>query len=116
MKKLITIAFLLLSFSAWADGDLTFTWTAPTEREDTTPLPVSEIGGFKIYGNNQVIDVPIGTATTHTQNYIGRGMTEFMMTAYDTDGLESNMSLPVMINLSAPPKEPINFGGKKVRK
>ena len=114
MKNLLFILLLLNSY-AYADGDVTFNWTAPTEREDNTLLPVTEIGGFKIYGNNQVIDVPVGTATTHTQNYIGKGMTEFMMTAYDLDGLESVMSLPVMVNLSAPPKSPVSFTGNKVK-
>ena len=110
--KLLFIFLLLFPAVSLADGTVNFTWTAPTERTDNTPLPSSEIGGYRIYGNDQIIDV-VGAVTTASVDYIGRGKTEFRLQTYDTDGLESALSEAVFVNLSAPPKKPVNFNGKK---
>lgn len=87
-------------------------WTPPTEREDGTPLPPSEIAGYKIYygtvsgdysGTDATqgpspLDVPI-TSLADPQNptYNITGLTScqiyyFVATTYDTAGAESTYS------------------------
>lgn len=118
MKKLMLLITLiiagLIGFTdvAIADGDVTFTWDLPTERTDNTPLPASEIAGFNIFGNDETFEVT-GAVTTATKYYIGRGQTEFRIQTVDTDGRVSDLSDPVYVNLSAPPKKPVNFKGVK---
>jgi len=109
--KLLLLISLLFPLTAIADGTVTFTWEHPTERTDNTPIPVSEIAGYKIYGNNEVVET--GPVITISHDYIGRGQTEFRIQTVDTDGLVSEMSEPIYVNLSAPPKKPVNFGGRK---
>jgi hypothetical protein len=55
MKKLASLgALLLLSFTAQAAPTSTFTWTAPTQYEDGTMIPGSDVLSYRLYcGNTQ---------------------------------------------------------------
>jgi hypothetical protein len=78
--------------------DINLSWVAPAEREDDSPLPMSEIAGYKIYyGTSQgqypnSIDVNDGTANGYTITNLSSGTYYFVVTTYDMDGRESGHS------------------------
>lgn len=79
-------------------SDISFSWTAPAEREDNTALSLSEIAGYKIYygtskGNySNSVSINDGTATSHTFNNFAAGTYYFVITTRDVDGRESQYS------------------------
>lgn len=115
MNKIIffCVALLipLLSFGQEIPPDgAKLSWTPPTEREDNTPLPLSELQGFEVlWGTsqtdlNQTVFVPVGT-----NEYMVTSLTEgtwyFAVKAIDTDGLESGLSAIVSKTIE-PQQEP----------
>lgn len=46
MRAVISMALILCAMTAAADQLKTFTWQAPTEYEDGSPLPVEEIASY----------------------------------------------------------------------
>ena len=78
---------------------VTLTWDAPLTRIDNTPLPTSEIAGYRIYYGAKegdypyLIDLNDGTATQVTITDLSPGTYFFVITAYDPNGLESTYSL-----------------------
>lgn len=97
MKRLVLGALLsLMALSALADT-ATVSWVAPTQREDNTPLPITELSEFRIYwglgtafDNTTVVTNP--TTTTYVIEGLTPGTYSFRMTAVDTNGLESGFS------------------------
>lgn len=93
-----------LDDSVTADGvtvkSYTVSWVTPSEREDGSPLSLSDIGGYLIYygtvsGDYQdEFDINDGSITSVTQAdlVLTAGTYYFVMTAYDTDGRESAYS------------------------
>lgn len=85
-------ALCLLSGVAAADS-LTWTWTTPTQREDGTALPLSEIKEYKVnWTLNGTALTPViipGTLTTYTLSGLAPGRYCANLTTVDTDGLES---------------------------
>lgn len=77
-------------------GSVTLEWTAPTHREDGTPL--TNLAGFYIhYGRMSGIydyrtDVDNPGITTYVVEGLKPGKWYFVISAYDTDGIESNFS------------------------
>lgn len=77
-------------------GSVTLSWTAPTKREDGTPL--TNLAGYYIrygrmsgiYDYQITIDNP--SVTTYVVEGLKPGVWYFVVSAYDTDGLESNYS------------------------
>lgn len=80
-------------------------WTAPSAREDGSPLSPSEIAGFNIYygteaGDYQdqiIIDDP--SAENAQVEELPPGTYYLVVTAVDTDGRESLYSPEIVINL-----------------
>lgn len=74
------------------------TWTPPTERVDGTPLPVQEIGGYRVYfaiGDGplgQPIDVSGGSTTSYEVPRALDGRRCYAMTTVDTNAQESARS------------------------
>ena len=88
----VVVIALLMALTEQAMAQ-TITWTNPTEREDGTPLALTEIGGYRIYwgsasGDLQQTIVVNGQRTAHTVDF-PPGKSYFQMTVVDTAGRES---------------------------
>ncbi len=76
-----------------SNGTATLSWTAPTENTDNTPL--EDLAGFKIHygtasGNySEVIDVNDPGLTEYVVENLGQGTWYFVVTAYNSLGIES---------------------------
>lgn len=70
MKRYITalIALLLLSPLVFAVGEKTFNWTPPTQYEDDTPLPQTDIASYDIECDGQFL-VNVPNAPLNTDSY-----------------------------------------------
>ena len=81
---------------AFSNGTATLTWTIPTERTDNTPL--DNLEGFHIYFGQSSgdyankITVNNSTISNYMVDNLGAGRWYFVVTAFDSDGLESNPS------------------------
>lgn len=77
---------------------LTLYWDAPTEREDGTPLPASEISYYEVYHN----DASLGTTPTLSLDVDAKG--DYKVRTVDTDGQRSVFSNTVTVkgNPNAP--------------
>ena len=77
-------------------GSVTLSWTAPTKREDGSPL--TNLAGYYVrYGRlSGIYDFEIKIdnpgVTTYTVEELKPGVWYFVVSAYDTDGVESNYS------------------------
>lgn len=80
-------------------------WTAPLTREDGTALRPGQIAGYRIYyrlrhqPEFQVIKVQDGGITRYSLEPFDPGAYEFAISTVDVDGLESQRSAPVAVNL-----------------
>ncbi len=85
-----------------ATTSTTLNWSAPSTRADGTPLPLSEIDGYRIYmGASEtdlvpVMDINDGSVNRYTLDSLGAGIHYFSVTAYDMDGNESAHSNVIM--------------------
>ncbi|TPW18129.1 MAG: Ig family protein, partial [Halothiobacillaceae bacterium] len=76
-------------------------WVAPTMRVDGTPLPLSEIAGFKVYKGMSsgslvlFVDIKDPTAMRYTATNLAQGTHYFAVTTYNTYGSESTLSTVV---------------------
>ena len=76
----------------------TLSWAAPVTREDGSPLPFSEIGGYKVYtGTNQSdLDLLVNLPEPNTLEYkvsdLAPGTHYFAVTVYNVEGSESEFS------------------------
>ena len=76
-------------------GTATVSWTAPSKRTSGTPMPLSELAGYKIYygtslGNYPgIIDISDNTSTTYTlKGLVTNTSYYFVVTSYDVLGKE----------------------------
>ena len=82
-------------------GGFTLNWTAPVTRADGTPLPLSEIDGYRIYYGElsgsypNSVEVADGAAETVTVTDVPVGDYRVVMTTYDVDGRESGYSAEI---------------------
>jgi len=101
------LLLLLMTFPVFAD---TVSWTPPTEREDGTALPASEIAGYNIYNTQgtKINQAPIA-GTSFWVDRIGTPQTLFV-TTLDTENRESENSSGVVIPMLvvSPPNPPQN--------
>lgn len=105
MKTLITaLAIILLSATAWAETNVTLTWDPNTE---------PDLAGYNVYMSGvsgqpgtQVMSVTTPTATLLD---LPDGPAYFVVTAFDTEGMESGYSNQVGKVLNAPPGVPQGF-------
>ena len=89
---------------------MTLSWVPPTQNDDGSPL--TDLAGYKVYYNNnssmsqnQVKDVPGASSTTTTIGPLAAGTWYAIMSAYNSQGVESAKvpSPPVSKTLSAGP-------------
>ncbi len=86
---------------------VTATWEAPSQRENGTPLPITEISHFNLYGTRDdglVMDkiqvVRESGVTVYRKEYLlAPGNWSFAASAVDIRGLESALSVSVSIAL-----------------
>jgi hypothetical protein len=85
-----------ITVNAISLGSVSLSWTAPTQNEDGTDL--TNLAGYKIYWgtttgtypNSVTIDNP--TVTTYLVENLAPGTYEFVATAFNTSGVESQYS------------------------
>lgn len=85
-----------ISVNAISLGSVTLDWVAPTENEDGTPL--TDLAGYRIYWgttsgnypNSATIDNP--SVTTYLVENLAPGTYEFVATAFNSAGVESQYS------------------------
>ncbi len=76
-------------------------WTAPSSREDDSPLTLSELGGYKIYsGTNPnsltlLVTLADSSLTSYRDENLSPATHYYAITAYDSDGVESVLSAVV---------------------
>jgi len=89
-----------------ANGTATLSWVAPTTRTDNKALPMSEIGGYKVYmgtsENNltQYADISNSSQMEFIINKLDTGTYYFAITTYSQDGVESALSTIVSKTVS----------------
>lgn len=102
--KVLNLFFLLvvntLVMNVHAQGDptipdITLTWDAPTQREDGSDLPLSEIDGYKLYhsvdgGTEEITNVPSST-NSYVFVDVVYGLHTFSISTI-AQGLEGNKS------------------------
>ena len=101
---LIIMSLILMGCGGSGEGagnSATLTWTAPTTRVDGSPVPMSELAGYKIYmGTASDAMTPVAKVSDpYTMEYqfsaLDSGTYYFSVTALDTDDLESEIPEPV---------------------
>jgi hypothetical protein len=81
---------------------ISLSWTAPYEREDGTPIPMSDIAGYRVYyGSSQgdyseIVDIADSSTMQVTLNNVPSGTYYIVVTTYDVDGRESGYSEEVV--------------------
>ena len=98
--KFLKLALLMLPVVALADT-VAVSWVQPTQREDGTALPLTEIAGYRLSWTlrgvaQPDVTVPPGTAYTLVTATSGRVCVE--LRTVDTDALESVPAGPVCRN------------------
>jgi len=79
-------------------GSFTVSWTGPNSRADGTELTQAEIGGYRIYYGDtdgyypHMVEITDGIAEVATVSDIPVGTYYIVMTTYDIDGRESDIS------------------------
>ena len=89
----------LASFSITVESSSAIlSWTPPTTRSDLTPLPYSEIGGYKVYTGTDpnnltlLVNISDSSLTEHIITNLAPATHYFAVTAYNVDGVESELS------------------------
>lgn len=112
MKKLLLLILLIPMMVSAEMVDITF--EPPTEREDGTILPASEIAGYQVFdnaveippadlvftGNSVAVDLPYGRRT-------------ITMKTVDTNDRVSISSVPFVFVLNANPNAPKVIGASR---
>ncbi len=81
---------------------ISLAWTAPSEREDNTPILLSAIAGYNVYYGSELgqypntVNIADGTAVSYIFTDLPTGTYYFVVTTYDTDGRESQYSSVVI--------------------
>ena len=89
-----------------ANGTATLSWIAPTTRADNTALPMSEIGGYKIYMGTTIsnltpyADINNPSQMEYTVSQLDTGTYYFAVTTYNQYGAESVLSTIVSKTIS----------------
>lgn len=114
VKALINVLLISLTLSACGGarspnhttgGNSSLSWQAPTTYLDQSPIPLSEIGGYKIYVGTDEGSMSLNTnindptVTSFDLNKLGKGVFHIAVTCYDVYGIESNYSPVIVINL-----------------
>lgn len=93
----VSVSLASFDLDVYATGG-TLSWTAPVVRADDSPLPLSELGGYKIYGGvdpeslELLVDLDDPTATEYTLPELTETTHYYAITAYNIHGTESSLS------------------------
>ncbi len=93
-----TLAAFSVSVVTMANGSATLSWQAPTQRTDGSPL--TNLAGYKIYWGTQrgsysnSATIANAGLTTYVIEGLGSGTWYFVVSAFDTTGIESAFSNP----------------------
>ena len=86
-------------------GLLNITWVAPIEREDSTPIILSEIETYNVYYGNspgdyqyKIDNSEVTTDSIYIPDFPG-GTYYFVITTVTTDGLESQYSDEITVQI-----------------
>jgi hypothetical protein len=79
-------------------ADLMVSWVAPTANTDGTPL--TDLAGYHLHYGDTVIDIPDPLAVTYTVKNLTMGAWVLYMTAYNTEGVESDASVEVFVPIT----------------
>ena len=119
------VSMLSLSAVAQSGADgavltpMQFSWVAPTQRNDNTPLAVTDIGGFQLRyklrsaGSYSMVTIASGAATSYALAGIGAGDYEYQLAVYDTNGLYSGW-VAIVPSVAANPKPVTNATAKRL--
>ena len=94
----ISFSIIVSAQQSGTTKSVTVSWTAPQTYDDGSPLPLSDIYGYKIYsgatstGLSATADVNNSSATSTTVANLSSGTYYFAVTAYDANGVESTYS------------------------
>jgi hypothetical protein len=108
IKNIVLYAMVLSLFSCASGGsgsEATMSWVAPAEREDGTPLALSEISGYRIYYGTKSgvyqgqIYIDDGSATQKQLSGIPSGTYYAVVTTIDTEGRESQYSSEIVVTI-----------------
>jgi hypothetical protein len=91
----------------------TFKWSAPTQREDGSALDVSEIGGYRLYIDDEaIVDMP-GSLNPdgkyEFQRDFAHGRYDAEITCIDTEGRESAKSNRVPFVVESAPSAVVDL-------
>ncbi len=106
--NLLRVLFLLFLAAPAIAADVTLTWDSPTERENGSQLPATEIGGYIVKNGNDLLTVE-GNINELTIPDLPPGEYFFSVATVDTDGLKSAFSETVSILIPAAPSPPSNI-------
>ena len=76
----------------------TLSWVAPATRSDGSPLPLSELAGFKVYTGTApdtlslLVDISDSSTTEYTVNDLEAGTHYYAVAAYNIYGTEGELS------------------------
>jgi hypothetical protein len=99
MNRRFVIVLSILTFSAplWAQvNSATLSWIAPTENEDGSPL--SDLSGYTIHWGSSVSNlpnqdrIPNPGISTYVVSGLNCGTTYFAISAFNSEGLNSELS------------------------
>ena len=84
-----------------SSGAVLITWTAPTTRADGSTLAPTEIDHYTIYETSSSVATKIKTATGLSASISGisSGMHNYTLTTTDKNGLESEQSNPISVDI-----------------
>ena len=86
-------------------GGISIRWAAPAEREDGSPIAMSQIAGYRVYyGRTQgsypnEVAINSGSTMNATLSGLGSGTYYIVVTAVDSDGRESGFSQEIIRHL-----------------
>lgn len=107
MFRIVTGLLLLLAAAPSLAGEARLSWAEVTERTDGTPV---QVAGYRVYWGNEPGTHPSQATTAQTEytvDGLGAGTWYFVVTAFDSDGLESDPSAEVSKTFAdAPPLPP----------
>lgn len=114
MRLLLASVLYLVTLSTLA-ADIILTGDVPTQREDGSPLPVSEISGYQIiYGDtpdglNQTYTITTPDKVEATIEDFDPGTYYFAVATVDSDGIRGNFSEVISAVVPALPNAPSNI-------
>ena len=91
-----SLAPFFIDVEAFGNGSATLSWSVPTERTDGTPL--TNLAGYNLYYGQtsgdyaNKIEVNNAGVTSYMVDNLSTGSWFFVITAFDSDGHESNPS------------------------